>query len=90
MPCQNTGTDSPSKVPTRVTLSMGRPRRMAETMPAAIPRTSAKPTASTVSSRVTGSRSRMSPTTGLPVRHEVPRSPRARPPSQRAYCSYHG
>ena len=55
-----------------------------------MPRTSAKATASVVSSIVTGSRSRMSVATGLPVRHEVPRSPWARLPIQRPYCTHQG
>ena len=63
---------------------------MADTMPAGMPSSSAKATASAVSSIVTGSRSRISATTGLPVRHEVPRSPVARPPIQSAYCRHHG
>src|SRR4029453_2376819 len=60
------------------------------TMPAGNPSSRAKPTANVVSSMVTGSRSRMSATTGLPVRHEVPRSPRTSPPIQRPYCTHHG
>ena len=75
VPCQKTGTDSPRSVPTRVTLSMALSRRTAERMPAAMPSTSEKATASPVSSMVTGRRSRMSSTTGLPVRQDVPRSP---------------
>ena len=55
-----------------------------------MPSSIAKPTASAVSSIVTGSRSRISATTGLPVRHEVPRSPWARSPIQRPYCRHHG
>src|SRR6266540_1493382 len=90
VPCQKTGTERPRSVPTRVTLSMASSRRIAETMPAAMPRTSANPTASPVSSSVTGSRSRMSCVTGLPVRHEVPRSPRASSATHREYWTYHG
>jgi hypothetical protein len=90
VPCQNTGTERPSRVPTRVTLSTTWSRRTAETMPAAMPSTSAKATEKRVSSRVTGKRSRMRDTTGLPVRHEVPRSPWASCPIQRPYCRYQG
>ena len=75
VPCQNTGTERPSSAPIRVTLSTAWSRRAAETMPAGTPRSSAKPTDSSVSSNVTGSRSRMRLATGLPVRHDVPRSP---------------
>jgi hypothetical protein len=59
-------------------------------MPAGMPRTSANVTASIVSSSVTGSRSRISATTGLPVRHDVPRLPCASSPIQRPYWSHHG
>ncbi len=90
VPCQKTGTDSPRSVPTRVTLSMALSRRTAERMPAAMPSTSEKATASPVSSMVTGRRSRMSSKTGLPVRQDVPRSPWASWPSQRPYCTHHG
>ncbi len=90
VPCQKTGTESPSSVAMRVTLSMASSRRTAETMPAAIPRTRAKATARAVSSMVTGRRSRMSWITGLPVRQEVPRSPWASWPSHRAYWTHHG
>ena len=90
MPCQNTGTDRPSNVPTRVTLSIARSRRLADRIPAGMPSISAKPTASDVSSIVTGNRSRISVTTGLPVRHDVPRSPWARAVTQRPYCCHHG
>jgi hypothetical protein len=55
-----------------------------------MPSSIAKPTASVVSSIVTGSRSRISATTGLPVRQEVPRSPWASAATQRPYCCHHG
>ena len=90
VPCQNTGTERPRSVPTRVTLSTAWSRRIAEMMPATPPSASAKAIANTVSSRVTGSRSRISATTGLPVRHDVPKSPCTSRPSQRAYCRYQG
>ena len=53
VPCQNTGTDSPSRAPTRATLSTARSRRVADTIPAGMPSSSAKPTARAVSSIVT-------------------------------------
>jgi len=87
---QKTGTDSPTRVPTRVTLSIAWSRRVADRMPVGMPISSAKATASEVSSMVTGRRSRISATTGLPVRHDVPRSPWTRPPIQVAYCRHHG
>jgi hypothetical protein len=90
VPCQKTGTERPRSVPMRVTLSRGPSRRVAETMPAAMPSTSEKPTARQVSSRVTGSRSRMRESTGLPVRHDVPRSPWTSWPIHRPYWTYHG
>ena len=90
MPCQKTGIDSPRSVPTRVTWSTGRSRQTADRIPAATPRISEKATESTVSSIVTGRRSRIRERTGLPVRHEVPRSPRRSWPSQRPYWTYQG
>ena len=46
VPCQNTGTESPSRAPTRVMLSRAPSRRTADTTPAGIPSASAKTTAS--------------------------------------------
>jgi hypothetical protein len=89
VPCQNTGTESPRRVPIRVAWSTARSRCTADRMPAPTPRTREKATARSVSSIVTGSRSRISESTGFPVRQEVPRLPWRSWPSQRRYWTYH-
>ena len=64
--------------------------RTAARMPRTRASARARPSARTVSSRVTGSRAAITPSTGWLVRKERPQSPRRSRPSQSRYCTYAG
>ena len=67
-----------------------RPRRRADSRPLVAPISIAMVPAMSVSSAVTASRGSNSPSTGLCVTKELPKSPRRIVPSQRRYCSQTG
>ena len=85
MAIQKFGMAVPNAVSSEMPTSAGVPGRTA----ASVPRTRATSTASRresrASSRLSGSRAAIAPSTGWPVRKDRPQSPWVRRPSQSAY-----
>ncbi len=89
-PHQKIGIEKPvSEMPITV-WSRIEPRLTAARMPAGMPIASASAMANTDSSTVAGNRAKNSPSTGLRVTIELPRSPWSRLPRKPRYCSTSG
>jgi hypothetical protein len=86
IPSQKSGSEMPEEPERQDARSATPPRRRAGHSPSGTPISAAASAASTVSSIVTGNRSRIIRPIGSFCRKSIPKSPRSTPPSHRAYC----